>query len=64
MGRQYEFDKAFYDRFYRYPRIRVSDLKESAVLGDFVCAYLRYLGQAVRRVLDPSVSRGEGAADR
>ncbi len=52
MGRQYEFDKAFYERFYSYPRIRASDLKESAVLGDFVCAYLRYLGQSVRRVLD------------
>ncbi len=52
MGREYKFDKAYYEHFYSYPRIRVSDTKECAVLGDFVCAYLRYLGQPVRRVLD------------
>ena len=49
---QYKFDKGYYRRFYNYPRIRVSDMKEFAVLGDFVCAYLRHLGQPVRRVLD------------
>ncbi len=52
MGERYEFDEAYYERFYNYPRIRASDVKEFAVLGDFVCAYLRYLGQPVRRVLD------------
>jgi 2-polyprenyl-3-methyl-5-hydroxy-6-metoxy-1,4-benzoquinol methylase len=66
MTKRYSFDKAYYEHFYNYPRIRVSDRKEFAVLGDFVCAYLRYLGQPVRRVLDigcglgfwqPSVAR-------
>ena len=52
MRRRYEFNKAYFERFYGYPRIRVSDAKEFAVLGEFVCAYLRYLGQPVRRVLD------------
>ena len=52
MGERYEFDEAYYERFYNYPRIRASDVKEFAVLGDFVCAYLRYLSQPVRRVLD------------
>ena len=52
MGKHYEFDRAYYERFYSYPRIRVGDAKEIAVLGDFVCAYLRYLAQPVRRVLD------------
>ncbi len=52
MGQLYRFGKAYYERFYRYPRIRVSDRKEVAVLGDLLCAYLRYLGQPVRRVLD------------
>lgn len=52
MARRYEFDKSYYERFYNYPRIRASDKKDVAVLGDFVCAYLRYLGQPVRRVLD------------
>jgi SAM-dependent methyltransferase len=52
MGRRYAFDEAYYRRFYDYPRLRASDRKDVAVLGDFVCAYLRYLGQPVRRVLD------------
>jgi len=52
MPKQYKFDKAYYERFYAYPRTRASDLKEIAVLGNFVCSYLRYLGQPVRRVLD------------
>ncbi len=52
MGKRYEFDKAYYQGFYSYPRGRVTDRKECAVLGDFVCAYMRYLGQPVRRVLD------------
>ncbi len=34
MGERYEFDKDYYERFYNYPRIRVSDVKEFAVLGD------------------------------
>lgn len=49
---QYTFDRAYYARFYGYPRIRSSDRKELAALGDFVCGYLRYMGQPVRRVLD------------
>ncbi len=52
MTTQYEFDKSYHERFYGYPRIRKSDRKQVAVLGDFVCASLRYLGQPVRRVLD------------
>ncbi len=52
MTQQYEFDRSYYERFYNYPRIRASDKRDVAVLGDFVCAYLRYLGQPVRRVLD------------
>ncbi len=50
MAKRYEFDEDYYRRF--YGDIRVSDVKELAELGDFVCAYLRYLGQPVRRVLD------------
>lgn len=52
MGRRYVFDRAYYERFYGHPRTRASDAREVAVLGDFVCAYLRYLEQPVRRVLD------------
>jgi SAM-dependent methyltransferase len=52
LTKRYEFDRAYYERFFGYPRIPASEAKEIAVLGDFVCAYLRYLGQPVRRVLD------------
>jgi len=52
VAKRHEFDKAYYQRFYGYPRIRANDAREIALLGDFVCAYLRYLGQPVRRVLD------------
>ncbi len=34
MRERYDFYKAYYERFYNYPRIRVSDVKEVAVLGD------------------------------
>ncbi|MDJ0853448.1 MAG: class I SAM-dependent methyltransferase [Myxococcota bacterium] len=58
MSRRYRFDRAYYERFCGYPRVRVSDTREVAVLGDFVCAYLRYLGQAVRSVLDVGCGLG------
>lgn len=47
-----KFDRAYYERFYGYPRARLRDRQEAVELGDFVCAYVRYLGQPVRRVLD------------
>lgn len=52
MKYSYSFDKDYYDRFYGARRPRQADRKETALLGDFVCAYLRYLGQSVQSVLD------------
>ena len=52
MPSKHRFDEAYYRRFYGHPRLRAGDRKAAAALGDFVCAYLRYLGQPVRRVLD------------
>lgn len=52
MVRHYDFDRAYYERFHGYPRLRKSDVAEVARLGEFVCAYFRYLGQPLRRVLD------------
>ena len=52
------FDRAYYERFYDFPRTRASDREETSILGDFVCAYLRYLGQPVRRVLDMGCGYG------
>jgi SAM-dependent methyltransferase len=48
----YIFDEDYYKRFYGLRRPRRADQREAALLGDFVCAYLRYLGQPVRSVLD------------
>src|SRR5690606_26770691 len=50
--RRFSFDAGYYDRFYGKRRPRQEDREEMALLGDFVCAYLRYLGQPVRSVLD------------
>ena len=33
---RYRFDEAYYRRFYAYPRLRASDRREFAVLGDTV----------------------------
>lgn len=52
MKHSHSFDKGYYDRFYGVRRPRQADKEETAALGDLVCAYLRYLGQSVRTVLD------------
>ena len=52
MTRRPVFDRAWYERFYGHPRLRASDRREAERLGDFVCAYVRYLEEPVRRVLD------------
>jgi SAM-dependent methyltransferase len=46
------FDRAYYERFYVDPKTRVSDRAQLDKLGDFVCAYLRYLELPLKRVLD------------
>lgn len=46
------FDKDYYDRFYGKGRTRRERRVAAERLGDFVCAYLRHIGQPVRTVLD------------
>ena len=46
------FDKAYYDRFYGRNGPRRRELLATKKLCDFVCAYLCYVGQPVRNVLD------------
>lgn len=50
--RNYLFDEDYYDRFYGRRRPRIADKREATLLGGFACAYLIYLGQTVRSVLD------------
>ena len=52
MKHSWAFEKDYYDRFYGVRRPRQEDRRETSLLGDYVCAYLRYLGQPVRSVLD------------
>ena len=52
MGRHTNFDATYYDRFYLDPKTRAMGAEDFRVLGDFVCSYVRYLGQPVKRVLD------------
>lgn len=49
---QTTFSSAYYREFYGDLRGRAGDRKTVDLLGDFVCAYLKYLDQPVRRVLD------------
>jgi len=49
---QTAFSSAYYREFYGDLRGRVGDRKTVDLLGEFVCSYLKYLDQPVRRVLD------------
>lgn len=52
------FGATYYARFYEDEASRVSSQEEIDRLGDFVCSYLTYLQQPVRRVLDVGCGLG------
>lgn len=52
MGKSPSFGRAYYDRFYRDPRTRVTTPAATARLARFVCAYLAHLELPVHRILD------------
>ena len=52
MAREFAFDKRYYDRFYRDPKTRVASSTERRQHADFVCSYLKHMGQTVQSVLD------------
>jgi 2-polyprenyl-3-methyl-5-hydroxy-6-metoxy-1,4-benzoquinol methylase len=47
-----DFDKAYYDRFYRDPRTRAVTPAGARRQAQFIAAYLRYLDIPVERILD------------
>jgi predicted TPR repeat methyltransferase len=49
---KHRFDSQYYQRFYHDPDSRVITKNEFSRLGNFVCAYARYIDQPVHRVLD------------
>ena len=52
MTKRSHFDKPYYDHFYGRSLHLASDRRSDDLLGDFVCAYLKYLEQPVRSVVD------------
>lgn len=52
MAAMRDFDKQYYDRFYGRGRPRRRELDDTQRVCDFVCAYLRHIGQPVRSVID------------
>jgi predicted TPR repeat methyltransferase len=46
------FDAAYYRRFYLNPSTRAATVHDARRQAAFICAYLKYLGVPVRRVLD------------
>ncbi|MEQ8858614.1 MAG: class I SAM-dependent methyltransferase [Pseudomonadales bacterium] len=47
-----QFDKAYYDRFYRNPRTRAITPAAARRQAAFIASYLRHLELPVRRILD------------
>lgn len=59
MGARKRFDKNYYTRFYGGARERRAYQRDEERLGDFLCAYLKYLEQPVRRVADIGCGLGQ-----
>ena len=58
MRAQPEFDKRYYDRFYRNPNTRAASKADAERCADFIGAYLRHLEIPVKRVLDMGCGLG------
>ena len=58
MRSQAEFDKSYYDRFYRNPSSRASTKAEAERCADFVWAYLQHLQIPVSRIADVGCGLG------
>lgn len=57
-GTRKQFDKAYYDRFYRDPGTRAVTPAATRRQAEFIAAYLRYLEVPVRRILDVGCGTG------
>jgi SAM-dependent methyltransferase len=59
MKRAFNFDKAYYSRYYENPSTRVASDADSRKLARLLSAYLGYLQQPVRNVLDLGAGLGQ-----
>lgn len=57
-GSKKQFDKAYYDRFYRDPGTRAVTPAATRRQAEFIAAYLRYLEVPVRQILDVGCGTG------
>jgi SAM-dependent methyltransferase len=62
MGARKAFDAAYYERFYGGAREQRAYCTEEERLGAFVAAYINYMQQPVRRVLDIGCGLGQWRA--
>ena len=58
MRSQAEFDKSYYDRFYRNPISRASTKEEAVRCADFVAAYMKHLEIPLGRIADVGCGLG------
>lgn len=60
MKKRFNFDREYFERYYRNPQTRVTTARERAALCGFVFAYARHLlGRATRSVLDLGCGLGD-----
>jgi len=55
----FSFDEAYYARYYRDARTRVSERDDTERLARFIGHYLKYLGQPVHNILDLGCGLGQ-----
>ena len=58
MRAQGDFDKSYYDRFYRNPETRAASKTDAERCADYVGAHLKHLEIPVKRVLDVGCGLG------
>jgi len=59
MKHGFRFDRGYYDRYYEDPKTRVSSGADAKRLAQLLGAYLRYLDQPVRNVIDLGCGSGQ-----
>ena len=59
MKHGFRFDREYYGRYYEDPKTRVSSASDAKRLAQLLGAYLRYLDQPVRNVLDLGCGMGQ-----
>ena len=54
----HSFDEEYYQRYYDDPKTSVASQESVLTLADFVCSYLKHIGQPVTQVIDMGCGMG------